>query len=420
MTVSCEKTRVWCFDCEAEHPGEIFVQKDEARCRVDCPRAPGKVFRLSSDAGMFFRFRTFPSQAKSCRPQFALLHVTDRCSMRCPVCYASSGDGTHLPVADVVGKARLVKAAGIRTVSLTGGEPTEHPALEEIVRVLARDVGLRVALLTNGLAFAADASLAVRLRKAGLAKVSVSFDTLSPGTSLALRGGNHVESKLLAFERAESAGLSLSANVTVCERNLGELGDVFRTLASRFPSLTHVLFQPFADFGRRGFHDRIDRERIVRALAESGTFPAKDADSFIPAPNVQAFGVSVHPDCCAVCAISVHGRGCGARMKPLMSVQSARSLVERLAGIDGRSRMPASLKAACAWVRSAGLHGIPLFSRGLTGGVFGRTVLAVVDNLPDHGFMLAERMERCGSALVCADGRLRPICAAYRMGKEKT
>ena len=107
-------------------------------------------------------------------------------------------------------------------------------------------------------------------------------------------------------------------------------------------------------------------------------------------------------------------------MKPLMSVQSARSLVERLARIDGRSRVSASLMAACEWVRCAGLYGIPLFSRGLIGGVFGRAVLAVVDNLPDHDFMLAERMERCGSALVCADGRLRPICAAYRMGKEKT
>ena len=419
MTKSCERTRVWCFSCEAEHPGEIFVEDDEARCRVECPSAPGKVFRLSSDAEMFFRFRSFPSQAKSRRPQFALLHVTDRCSMRCPVCFASSGDGGHLPVGDVIEKARQVKAAGVRTVSITGGEPTEHPALEEIVRVLARDVGLRVALLTNGLAFAADASLAARLRKAGLAKVSVSFDTLSPETSLALRGGNYVKAKLLAFERVASAGLSLSANVTVCERNVGELGDVFRTLASRFPLLSHVLFQPFADFGRRGFHDRIDRERIVRALAESGAFPVHDVDSFIPAPNVPAFGVSVHPDCCAVCAISVHGRGARARMKPLMSALSARRLGERLARIDGRGWVPASLKAAFAWVRSAGLHGIPLFSRRLIGGVFGRAVLAVVDNLPDRDFMLVERMERCGSVFACADGQLRPICAAYRMGKEK-
>ena len=65
MTKSCERTRVWCFSCEAEHPGEIFVEDDEARCRVECPSAPGKVFRLSSDAEMFFRFRSFPSQAKS-------------------------------------------------------------------------------------------------------------------------------------------------------------------------------------------------------------------------------------------------------------------------------------------------------------------------------------------------------------------
>ncbi len=420
MTMPCERTRVWCFDCEAEHPGEMFVEDGEARCRVECPSAPGKVFRLSSDAEAFLRFRSFPSQAKSCRPQFALLHVTNRCSMRCPVCFASSGDGAHLSAEDVIENARRVKAAGVRSVSITGGEPTEHPALEEIVRGIVRDVGLRVALLTNGLAFAADVSLAARLRKAGLSKVSVSFDTLSPETSLALRGGNYVEEKLLAFERAASAGLSLSANVTVCERNIGELGDVFHVLASRFPSLTHVLFQPFADFGRRGVHDCIDRERIVRALAESGPFPEHDVDSFIPAPNVPAFGVSVHPDCCAVCTISVHGRGAGARMKPLMSALAARRLVERLVKIDGRGWVPASLKAAFAWVRSAGLYGIPLFSRGLFGGVFGRAVLAVVDNLPNRDFMLVERMERCGSALVCADGRLRPICAAYRMGKEKS
>ena len=49
----------------------------------------------------------------------------------------------------------------------------------------------------------------------------------------------------------------------------------------------------------------------------------------------------------------------------------------------------------------------------------GRAVLAVVDNLPNREFMLSERIERCGSALACADGSLYPVCAAYRMGKER-
>ena len=415
MSVLREKTRVWCFDCEAEHIAEEFEDGGAAKCRVDCPRSPGKVFTLSSDVGQFLRFRSFPAPKAECRQQFALLHVTDRCSMRCPICYASSGDGGFKPVREVVEMARRARSAGVRTVSLTGGEPVEHPGLEEIVRRVSHEVGLKVALLTNGLALADDASLAGRLRRAGLSKASISFDTLSAETCRTMRGGDYVEAKLRAFANAASAGLSLSANTTVCDLNLHEAGAVFRLLASRFPGLTHVLFQPFADFGRRHAHYSIDREQIVRALAGDGEFPAAGPDGFVPGPNVPAFGLTVHADCCAVCPVAVRGTGPDARLEAF-SAAALRRLCERLAAIDGRGAVPASLKAAFAWFRFAGFRGLPAFARR---GFGGRVVLAVVDNLPNRDFMLAERMERCGSALVCADGRLRPVCAAYRMGKER-
>ena len=386
------------------------------KCRVDCPKSPDRVIALSSDAAMFLRFRSFPSPKVVRRHQFALLHVTDRCSMRCPICYASSGDGGCRSVEDVVEMARKAKAAGLRMVSLTGGEPTEHPELEEIIRRVSREVGLKTTLLTNGLAFAADDSLAGRLRRAGLAKAVISFDTLSSETSRAMRGGDYVDAKLRAFSSGAAAGLSLSANTTVCDRNLHEVGAVFRTLASRFPGLTHVLFQPFADFGRRDVHCRIDRERIVRALVESGDFPVSDPEHFIPAPNIPAFGVSVHPDCCAVCPVVVRGAGPNARMAPFCSPGALRRLCGRLASVDGRGIIPPPLKAAFAWFRCAGLLGLPLLGRR---GIGGRVVPAVVDNLPNRDGMLADRIGRCGSALVCADGCLRPVCAAYRMGKDK-
>ena len=419
MSGFSEHARVWCFTCQKEHSAEACEENGAVMCRVECPRAPGTVFSLSSNAELFMHFRSFPSLPVSRRYQFALLHVTDKCSMRCPICYASSGDGAPVPVEEVMGRARIVRSAGMKTVSITGGEPTEHPDIEELIRRLKCELGLRVVLITNGLAFSREASLAARLRRAGLSKIVVSFDTLSSETSRIMRGGDYVEDKITAFERAAAAGLGLAANMTVCERNICEVGSVFQMLATRFPALTHVLFQPFADFGRRSLHDRIDRERIVRALCASDEFPVGAFDSFIPAPNVPAFGIGVHPDCCAVCAVSARGRGSRARLEPLASVASARRLCERLAAVDGSGVLPSSLKAALAWVRFAGMRSLPLFSHRWLCGLGGRAVLAVVDNLPNHDFMLSERIERCGSALACADGSLYPVCAAYRMGKEK-
>ena len=416
MSAFYEKTRVFCFVCGEEHPAESYEDCGVLKCRVDCPKSPGRVVVLSSDASQFLRFRSFPAPKIERRHQFALLHVTDRCSMRCPICYASSGDGACRSVEDVVEMARKAKAAGLRMVSLTGGEPTEHPGIEEIIRRVSREVGLRTTILTNGLAFASDCSLAGRLRRAGLSKAVISFDTLSSDTSRAIRGGDYVDAKLRAFSSAAAAGLSLSANTTVCDRNLHEVGAVFHTLASRFPGLTHVLFQPFVDFGRRDVHCSIDREQIVRALAESAEFPVSDVEHFIPAPNIPAFGLSVHPDCCAVCPVAVQGSGANPRMAPLASPAALRRLCERLASIDGRSVLPAPLKAAFAWFRCAGFLALPLLGRR---GIGGHTVLAVVDNLPNRDYILADRIGRCGSALVCADGRLRPVCAAYRMGKDK-
>ena len=231
-----------------------------------------------------------------------------------------------------------------------------------------------------------------------------------------MRGGDYVDAKLRAFSSAATAGLSLSANTTVCDLNLHEVGAVFRTLASRFPRMTHVLLQPFADFGRRDVHCRIDREQIVRTLVESGEFPVSNPDHFIPAPNIPAFGVSVHPDYCAVCPVVVRGVGPNARMAPFSSPDALRRLCVRLASVDGRGIIPPTMKAAFAWFRCAGLLGLPLLGRR---GIGGRVVLAVIDNLPDHNCMLADRIGRCGSALVCADGCLRPVCAAYRMGLER-
>ena len=73
---------------------------------------------------------------------------------------------------------RVFSGLGVDKVRLTGGEPLLRHELATLVAMLDRVPGLKdLALTTNGLLLAREAE---RLRRAGLARVTVSLDTLRP------------------------------------------------------------------------------------------------------------------------------------------------------------------------------------------------------------------------------------------------
>lgn len=410
----------YCFACRCEHRGTTFRDHAGLFARVSCPTLGDRIFPLSSDAELFAAFRKGEiSGSVHRRHQFALLHITDQCSLRCPICYAESGEGNPVPYEDVLRLARRTVAAGVRKLTLTGGEPAEHPDILRIVSALAHDMKASVSLLTNGMRLASEESFARNLKTAGLRKVHISFDTLSGETSLRMRGTDCVEQRKTAFARAAEAGLALAANVTVCDLNLDEVGEVFRYLASNVPGLSHVLFQPQCGLGRGVVRTRIDREDVVKALARSPLFPVDDAYDFIPMPQVPAWGVGVHPDCGTLTSVVVDGCGGNATLRSLDAGRRGWTLLRRLAMIDGRPGLSATIRTLAAWMRHAGLSGLPLLGRWWRGGCGRHVVLAVVDNLPDADFMLVDRIRRCCSGVACENGELAPVCAGYRIGRKE-
>jgi sulfatase maturation enzyme AslB (radical SAM superfamily) len=111
--------------------------------------------------------------------------VTDRCNFRCPYCMPKEIFGhsyAFLPLAEILSfeeLTRVVAAAaslGVTKVRLTGGEPLLRRELDTLVAMLAEVEGITdLALTTNGALLAGKAH---RLRAAGLARVTVSLDSL--------------------------------------------------------------------------------------------------------------------------------------------------------------------------------------------------------------------------------------------------
>jgi cyclic pyranopterin phosphate synthase len=103
--------------------------------------------------------------------------------------------------------ARLVSvftSLGVTKVRLTGGEPLLRRDLPELVRMLSRNDALSdVALTTNGLLLGDQATA---LKEAGLARVTVSLDTLRPDRFRQLTRRDRLDDVLAGIEAVRAAG----------------------------------------------------------------------------------------------------------------------------------------------------------------------------------------------------------------------
>lgn len=145
------------------------------------------------------------------------LSVTDRCNLRCAYCMPEE-HYTWLPTPEILSfeeTSALVDrfiAVGVRKVRLTGGEPLVRRDLPELVRQLALRPLDELALTTNGVMLR---DLAQPLAKAGLKRITVSLDTLSPARFLALTRRNEHARVLDGIAAACDAGLPLKIDTVV-------------------------------------------------------------------------------------------------------------------------------------------------------------------------------------------------------------
>ncbi|MEM6910257.1 MAG: GTP 3',8-cyclase MoaA [Verrucomicrobiota bacterium] len=150
--------------------------------------------------------------------------LIDRCNLRCPYCMPREIFGADYPFLpssawlsflDIERIIRAFVPLGLRKLRLTGGEPLLRPKLPELVASLAAIPELDdLALTTNGVRLEA---LAAPLAEAGLHRVTVSLDGMSP-TSVRHLSGERLRSPepvLRGIDRARSLGLGVKVNTVV-------------------------------------------------------------------------------------------------------------------------------------------------------------------------------------------------------------
>jgi len=182
-----------------------------------------------------------------------LLEVTQRCNLKCPVCFASAADGQRDPeLGEIESWLRLLKNHGSDVnVQLSGGEPTVRDDLPQIVE-LTRSLGFDfVQINTNGIRLAKEDGYARRLVDAGVDCVFLQFDGVSDAVYQTIRGARLLAIKKEAIDRCAAAGLGVVLVPTLIPGvNVHEIGAIVDFALTRVPAVRAVHFQPISYFGR--------------------------------------------------------------------------------------------------------------------------------------------------------------------------
>lgn len=163
------------------------------------------------------------------RPLWAYINITDRCSHKCRWCYG--GFNGNLSEAMSFDEYSIVlsklKTMGILQVSLSGGEPTEHPRFKEFVTETCRH-GFLTHLVTHGGTLTQYAGF---LAATGVKQVQVNYQ--GEGLHDAQHG---IEGAFSAQQQglraALSVGLEVTATTTVGQYNLAKIPAIFSELES--------------------------------------------------------------------------------------------------------------------------------------------------------------------------------------------
>lgn len=108
------------------------------------------------------------------------LSITDRCNFRCVYCMEPdvrfAPRQALLTTSEIVRVATIAASLGVCKVRLTGGEPTLHPELTQIIAGIRGATRVEIAMITNASLLTRDA---LREWKAvGLGRVTISIDSL--------------------------------------------------------------------------------------------------------------------------------------------------------------------------------------------------------------------------------------------------
>ncbi|MFQ6007835.1 MAG: radical SAM protein, partial [Candidatus Zixiibacteriota bacterium] len=138
----------------------------------------------------------------NCTPRYLRVSLLSACNLRCSYCLPTGGRRPTTLISDdkLRSTIRFLHSFGIRKIRFTGGEPTLHKGLGELVSFVKKvDRNVHTAITSNGVLLESKAQV---LSAAGLDSANISLDTLDPVKFRALTGSDNLDRVISGIDAA--------------------------------------------------------------------------------------------------------------------------------------------------------------------------------------------------------------------------
>jgi uncharacterized radical SAM superfamily Fe-S cluster-containing enzyme len=204
-----------------------------------------------------------------------IIEVTDDCNLRCPTCIAGSEPGAgNTKKLDVIQRMISAGESCLRKpdiLMISGGEPTIHPEIVEILQSACNSSIDHVMLITNGKRIAEENGFAEMLSLLPQKiEIYLQFDSLNVDVLRDIRGEDLSDMRKRAIVKLDELGLPVTL-VCVVKKGLNDdlCGEVIK-YALQFNNIRGVTFQPIKAAGRtdslKGTDGLIDLANVRRAI----------------------------------------------------------------------------------------------------------------------------------------------------------
>lgn len=368
-------------------------------------------------------------QQHTCYP---LIEITDHCDLRCPICFAENKQAWYMEpdqlrsVLDKLGKAE----GRAEIVTLSGGEPTDHPKFWELLELTrSHPAADKVAINTHGLKIARDEDMCRRLADMG-AYVQLQFDGFSPEAYRRLRGADLTDMKRRALDNLSKHKVRTLLITTVAnDLNESAVGESIRVLLER-DNIHAVTLQPLVYCGDARTnalpHDYGKHMTLTTLLGliEQQMGGAMTKEDFVSIP-------CSHPSCSAVGYFLNAGQNDWVSIARITQADKMLDYLRNKLLIDAETWMR-DLKADQAnletlWSASA-VVGAPKVQAALSccAAAYAkeRSFVGAAKMVGIHGFMDPStydqgRAMKCCYHFISRDGRMMPFCNYNIFHREK-
>ncbi len=339
-----------------------------------------------------------------------IIEITGECNLTCNVCFADAPFSGHLPLETITSMidAFVSYETNPEILQLSGGEPTLHPNIIEIIEYAKMLEIEDVVISTNGIKLMEE-DFAKELARVG-AVIYLQFDSFRPEVYKSMRGRDLLNEKLAVVDRCNELGLTTVLVPTIIrDLNHDEIGE-FVTFAMKQPSVFGINFQPISITGR------VDLEELktlgvyeILTMIESQTNGNHKISEFRPIP-------CPHPHCTAISYVLIDNDT--EEVKPLTEIVNVdeyidygkdRTLVsssilqdESFSSLFSTSAVPGTEKTTGSFCEACGIS---------VHDIMGSTVKTIaVHAFMDTNTYQLERAQKCCIHVVQPDGKMIPFC----------